>query len=404
MRRAVSFLALSLLLSSAASAEGQPSEAVARARVERLRDEHARELHLYASDLLDELVLAYKSAPPFAEQTSVVLADITAPLGYGSGLEALLENHLVELLLRHPEANLSLVHCPACHAVTTHSDRRATVIGKGFDQPAALRALGVEAGSLHGLFLDFEAEGPELILRARIVSLTESLPVVHARTLTTSTSVAPLLRSGDFLVSAEEARREYLDALASRGSFTVPLRFAVSAFAPGTPGIDEFGNESIGIPLPPLLWLQTGAEFAFHHSRAFTGSFIVGGTYVPLLYSGYMVQGRIHRLLTGSEVSLRYPNLYLFGGGSLVGLHGPLTLLLEAQPSLNSLYTALGGDTGPTFYPAAQVGLDLRLGTRVTIAVYGESAPTLSTVGDHLNGLLLFLPVTSVGMEVSLCF
>ncbi|MFZ9886685.1 MAG: hypothetical protein ACO3JL_04195 [Myxococcota bacterium] len=404
MKRIAFSLVVAVFGASAVLAEGEPADVARRARIERLRDEHARELHLYASDLLDELVLAYKAAPPFGQQTAVVLADVTAPLGYGSGLEAMLENHFTELLLRHPEANLTLVHCPACHAVTTHSDRRATVIGKGIDQPAALRALGIESGSLYALFLDFEAEGPALVLRARIVSLTESLPLVHARTLTTSTSVAPLLRSGDFLVTADQARREYLDALASRGPFTIPLRFAVSAFAPGVPSFDEFDNEGVNIPLPPLLWLQTGAEFAFHHSRAFTGSFIVGGTYVPLLYSGYMVQGRIHRLLTGSEASLRYPNLYLFGGGSLVGLHGPVTLLLEQQPSLNALYQSLGGDTGPTFYPAAQAGLDLRLGNRVAIAVYGESAPTLQTVGDHLNGLLLFVPVTSVGMEVSLCF
>lgn len=397
-RFCVAFLLGCIAWHASAWAEIDIAEDLHRERMEKLRKVHANQIHLMATDLLDELVLAYKSAPPFAKPTQIVLADVNGPLGYGSGFEAILENHLAELLIEHPQTGLRLVHCPACHATTTHSDAKATVISKGIDQPDALRALGVKTGSLHAMFIDVEAEGANLVLRARIVALEEGLPVVHARTISSNFLSPALLRSGNFLVSAEKARASYLEAVSKQGPLQFPVRFSISSFASS--------RDSVFLAPPPIVWLSAGGEFAINHSRDWLGAILVGGTWVPSLYNGYMLQGRLMRLLTGAAASYTHPNLYLTVGASLIGLQGPVTLTLQdEQPNLTVIQQLLNNTTPLFFYPSLQVGLDLRIGQRIGIALLGETTPTLANapaIGTHLD--FLFLQIHAVSAEVSLCF
>lgn len=383
------------IVAAGARAEGMDDDTLRRAQAERLRAEIANHLHLKAYDLLDELVLGWKSAPPFGVDTPVILADVTGPFGFGSGLEALLENHVTDLLLKNPDAHLRLVHCAPCAALVVHSDARGTTFAKGVDQPETLAALGIKAGSQHALFIDFEAEGSALVLRARITAIAEQAPIVHARTLSSSTSSAALLRAGDRLVTADQARAEYLDALKQRGPVTIPVRMAVTRFASRGDGVN--------LALPPIVWVESGAELAINHSRNWMGSLMVGGTWVPLLYSGFLVQSRVYRLLTGPATSLTHPNVYLFGGASLTMLQGATALLLrDTQPALTDIIAvALNGASAPTFYPSFQAGLDFRIGNRVGGAFFVESMPTLFgalSVGSYAIG------INSVGGEVSLCF
>ena len=111
--------------------------------------------------------------------------------------------------MKNPGANVQLSHCPSCHALVVRSDAKGTIMSRGVDQPEALQRLRGAVGATHALFLDFEAEGTALVLRARITKLTDTLPIVYARTLTTRTTSAALLRSPTRLVSAEEAREDY---------------------------------------------------------------------------------------------------------------------------------------------------------------------------------------------------
>jgi hypothetical protein len=206
-------------------------DALKRDQAERLRAELTNKIYFQANDLVDELVFSWMQAPPFANPTPVVLADVVAPLSFGSGLEALIENHLAQVLQRNPNTNVQLAHCPACHAMVVHSDATGTVIGRGVDQPKALEKLRGESGAEYALFLDFEAEGAALVLRARITRLESTLPIVYARTVSSATSSAALLRSPHRLVSADEARAEYVSILNERGPFTIPVRFALTGFA-----------------------------------------------------------------------------------------------------------------------------------------------------------------------------
>ncbi|MDP2345289.1 MAG: hypothetical protein Q8O67_30375 [Deltaproteobacteria bacterium] len=393
------FLVLAVLAATTASAEGPSTEQMQRAQVEHLRAEMANHLHLRAFDLLDELVYSWTQNPPFGGDTAVVVADVTVPYGFGSGLEALIENHLADLVISHGETHVRLAHCPACRAVTVRSEAKATVISRGIDQPGTLARITSTTGSQHALFLDFEAEGTALVLRATITGLGPGLPIVYARTLSSSTSSAALLRAGDHLISAEEARQQYLDALQERGPLTIPVRLSVSQFAPPADGG--------GIAPLPFIWLQTGAELSINNMRDWTGSLTVGGSWIPALYSGFIVQARVNRLLTGSAVSLTQPNLYGYAGASLITVQGPQALVLrDVVPNLADVIQAATGVSSPqTTYPSVIAGLDLRIGNRLTAGVFAEWTPTLNTspsVGRWLD--FGIAQVHAIGGEVALCF
>ena len=397
-------VATSISFGGEAAAQDRGSETTVdeenRAKVELLRAEIANQVQLHAFDLLDELVFSWKEAPPFASSTLVILADVVAPVSYGSGFEALIENHIAQLLIANAEANMALAHCPACHALLVHSGESGTVISRGVDQPKSLAKLRGQSGAEYALFLDFEAEGTSLVLRARVTRLDDELRIVYARTMTTRLSPAPLLRKSSRLVSAEQAREDYEALLDGRGPIAIPVRMVLSAFAPNTDGL--------GFPIP-IPWLQAGAELSLGQARAWTGSLMVGATFLPQFQSGIMVQARFHRLLTGSSYSLTSPNLYASVGVALAGLAGPGAALL-VPVSENPITNLLGSFAT---YPSVQAGLELRFNQRISACVIIESMPTLWTsdnVGNWSNEIapegidLSFLPVNSVGMEVSFIF
>jgi hypothetical protein len=284
--------------------------------------------------------------------------------------------------------------------VMVHSGAKGTIVSRGVDQPEALAAAGALSGARHAIFLDFEAEGSALVLRARITSLEPALPIIHARTLSTATSSPALLRSGDQLKSAAEARQEYLDALQGRGVFTVPLRLAVRSYA---------SSSASPVAATPFIWLQVGTEMALTQARAWTGTFLVGVTWLPQLHTGFMAQARISRLLTGSVASLTQPDLYVFLGGSVISIHGQgarvfQNKVLNLEDVLANI-PQLAIDPHATF-AAFPIGLELRIGNRIGVSVFLESAPALDnapSIGNHLN-LLDILKFHTMGAEVTFCF
>lgn len=378
-------------------AEASPSQARA-AQLERLRAQVANEVQLRAYDLLDELVFGWMESPHFSSPTDVVLGDVTVPVGFGSGLEALIENHLAELLIKNPGTNLRLTHCPACSAIVVHSEDEGTVISRGVDQPRALTKLEATGAGGHALFLDFEAEGTALVLRARITRLEESLPIVFARTLSTRTTTAPLLRTPERLTSAEDARAEYLSILEQRGPVTLPVRVALTTFAP--PPED---NGAVAIPTP-LPWIQVGAEMPFSTARAWVGNIVVGGMFIPTVHTGLMLQVRGMRLLTGTESSLTHPDLYGFLGVSLVALQGPAAnVFADEVPNLASTPLSVIGPVAA--WPSIQGGFEARVNHRIAASVYAETTPTLNNapaIGRYLD--FGFLQIHAIGVEASFNF
>lgn len=398
MRPALFSLALALLPVSALAAESAVADAQ-RAHLEALRGEVAAQLQLQAYDLLDELVFSWTQQPVFANDTPLVLADVTVPVGFGSGLQALIENHFAALVVKNPRTHVVLAHCPQCTALVVHSGAKGTIISRGVDEPEALAAAGALSSSRHALFLDFEVEGSALVLRARITSLEPALPIIYAKTLSTSTSSPALLRAPDSLKSAAEARQEYLDALQGRGLYLVPLRVVVRSYA---------SNPGSGSPIAPapFVWLQLGAEASLTQARAWTGSFSVGASWTPQLHVGFMAQGRVSRLLSGTVTSLTRPDLYAFVGGSVLSIQGPSALIFQEQlPTLDNLLAQLLGGRASSVFAAFQVGLELRVKNRIGASVFLESAPALNSapaIGRYLD--LGPIPFHTLGAEVSFCF
>lgn len=362
--------------------------------LKRLRAQVANEVQLSAYDLLDELVYHWTQSPPFGKETPVFLAGLTVPVGLGTGLEGLMENHLAALVLANPQTKVRLSHCPSCTAVLVHSGPQGTVVSRGLDNPKALAKIGGPEGR-HGLYIDVSAEGAWLVLRARITKLTPDLPIVWSRTISAAVGTPSMLRQPSGLKSAAEARQEYLAVLNDRGPFTVPIRFAVRTYEAGDTGVAP----------PPLIWLQTGFETALSQARAWTASVMVGYAWLPEAYDGLMIQSRFSRLISGNAHSLTGPDVYLFFGGALITLDGPAISPFQTDDITQILQAAAESADAQATFGTFHIGLEARIGNRIGASVFLENMPAYSdsdSVGVFYK--LGFLDFHSMGAEVSFCF
>ncbi|MFT5681065.1 MAG: hypothetical protein ACI8RZ_001971 [Myxococcota bacterium] len=384
-----------LVMVAPAHAES-PEEAALRAELERARREVADQVQLYAYDLIDELIYGWSQEPIFSSPTSVVLAGVTVPVGMGTGMQGLVENHIASGLIANPTSNIQLVHCPECTAVVVHSGPEGTIVSRGMDNPELLDRIG-GATDRHALFVDIEAEGAWLVMRARLTRLTPDLPIVWSHTLSTSASTPSLLREQTALKSAADARAEYLDVLQSRGAIIVPMRVAVRSYARPDNG---------GIAPPPFFWIQTGVELGTTDARLWTSSILIGYSFIPQAYQGLMLQSRVSRLLTGRSRSLTRPDLYAFVGGGVINVWGPATAAFrEEELTSDELLTNADGDDPRNSFGAFHLGLDLRVGNRIGLSTFLETMPILRNspnLGEYTN--VAGISFQSFGTEVTFWF
>ena len=381
---------IAMLLSTARASE---ADELHLAELDRVRGQVANQVHLAAFDLIDELVWGWTQEPVFPTSTPVVLASVTVPVGLGTGLEALLENHLSSALTSNPDTNVQLVHCPTCTQVMVHSGPKATVISRGIDNPAVWEELGPQTNR-HALFVDVEAEGTWLVLRARLTQLTPDLPIVWSRMLSSSADTPALLRSDQALKSAADAREEYLDAIKGRTPLSVPIRMAVRSYAPP--------RREVPVPPPPFLWLQTGLE-AGTKTRDWTGTLHLGGTFVPQAYQGLMVEARINRLITGRLRSKTRPDLYGFLGGSVISVWGPATAsFTNERVNADQVRNLPDGGNPRTSFGAVSLGVDLRMADRIGLSTFLEWLPGF-TNSPNLGTFVRvgFFNASTVGSEVT---
>ncbi len=395
--RALAGLCFVLAMSAASlRADDEAFNAIDRAKVEALRADVAGEIQLQAYDLLDELVFGWNEQPVFATDTPVVLADVSVPVGFGSGLQALVETHFAALIVKNPRTRIRLSHCPECTSVVVHSGAKGTVISRGVQAPETLPKAGAAASSRHALFLDFEAEGVSLVLRARITRLDADLLIVHAKVLSTSTATPALLRSGENLKSGTQARQEYLDALHGRSVFVVPL----------TIGVRSYATRNTPVSAPPFVWLSFGVETALTQKRAWLGSFTAGATWAPELHVGWMAQARAARLLSGSESSLTRPDLYGFIGASVISIYGNnAAAFTQGEPNIANLISLARGNEPQAIFAAFSLGLEMRVKNRIALGAFLEAMPTMTKVGaigEYLDlGVVSF---QTLGVQASFCF
>lgn len=396
VKRALAIVAL-LAVPAVASAQSPVSDEQ-RAQLESLRGEVAAQIQLQAYDLLDELVYGWTQQPPFGLDTPVVLAGVSVPVGFGSGMQALIESHFASVIVSSPRSRVILSHCPQCTAMVIHSVAKATIVSRGVDEPEALAAAGALAGARHALFLDFEAEGASLVLRARITGLEPSLPIVFAKTLSTSTSSPALLRTGQHLKSAAEAHQEYFDAINGLTGYVVPMRIAVRSYAQGK-------DEPLGVA--PFVWIQAGFEGAFTQARAWTGGLSIGFSYTPQLHQAVLMQGRLARLVSGTSTSLTRPDVYFFFAVNAFDIRGPDSMAFrEKVPTPDEIISASEGDEPHQAFGGIQIGLETRVKNRIAAGIFLESLPTKTDV-DSLGTYLppvLGIEFHTAGAEVTFCF
>lgn len=396
MIRALAVLFL-LLVPTVGQAES-PIERAQEAELRRVRRKVASQVQLSAYDLVDELVYGWTQDPPFDKPTPVVLAGATVPVGLGTGMQAQLENHIHAVLLENPSTNLRMVHCPTCTQVVVQSGPEATVVTRGIDNPAVFDELGIDAGK-HALFVDIEAEGASLVLRARLTRLTPDLPIVWSRTISTSMGTPALLREASDLKSAEEAREEYLDALRDRGVIDVLAKINVRSY-----GLPD--DPTTGTAPPPFAWIHAGVEFSPTAARDWTADFTLGGSFIPQAYQGLMLEARINRLVTGRARSHTHPDLYLFLGGAVSTVWGSATASFVTEPiTAEDILRGNAGDDPRAIFGSVLTGFDLRLGQRIGFSGFLETLPGLRrspNLGDHVR--VLGIGFQSFGVEVILCF
>lgn len=391
-------IVLLTMLTLAARAEA-PEEVIAaqHAELDRTRADVANQIHLAAFDLVDEMIFGWLQEPIFSKPTPVVLAEVTVPVGLGTGLQAQLENHIAAVLGENPTTNVQLVHCPECTAVVVHSGPEGTVISRGYDNPEVLERIGDGTGQ-HALFVDIEAEGAWLVMRARLTRLTPELPIVWSHTIASSASTPALLRQPDDLKSVADAQQEYLDALRDRGPITIPLRFAVRAYSQP--------NNNRGTPAPPFLWLQTGIEMSSTEAQVWTGSVVAGYSFIPQAYQGLMLQGRISRLATGRSRSLTRPDLYVFMGAAAMSVWGQATASFRNEVlTADELLTDVAALDPRTTLGTLQAGAEVRIHNRIGVSMFLETMPALRNsrnLGSYLT--LGSFNFQSFGTEVTFCF
>lgn len=398
LTRACASAALLLACLWAGPAAAQtPVEAAQQTELLRARALAADQVQLLAYDLVDELVLGWSQAPPFPEPTAVVLAQVTVPAGLGTGLQALVENHLSATLADHPASHLQLVHCPACTAVVVRSGPEGTVLGRGVDDPALLSQLAGEV-ERQALFLDIEAEGASLVLRARLTRLEPNLPITWSRTISSAAGVPALLRDPTALKTAEQARQEYLATLRGRGPIDIPVRLTVRTYKRPTDGP--------GTAPPPFIWLQTGVELSPSPARAWTGSLLLGYSFLPQSYQGILAQARVNRLLTGRVRSTTRPDLYAFAGAAVINVWGDAVAAFQDEAlSTDDILTAADDEAPRRLFGAAHLGLDLRLGPHIGASGFLELMPEYSG-SENLGAYIRIgdIRFQAMGIEVTACF
>ena len=112
-----------------------------------------------------------------------------------------------------------------------------------------------------------------------------------------------------------------------------------------------------------VLERKSGAADFFQYftqrpSRAWMGSFSAGFSWAPELHVGWLAQGRISRLLSGSASSLTGPDLYAFVGGSVISIHGNSAFLFKDElPDLGDVLGQLTGQEPDATFGALQLGL-----------------------------------------------
>ncbi len=332
---------------------------------ERTRAAQAMQLHLMAADLLDELVYQWtRQAPLPGAPQKVVLMRLSTPLGLNQQLSSFLENHFYNLLLKNPQTGLVMTYCGSCLELTSYSSSRQTLLAQGAAIPEILEIAKQEAP--YGLYLDLEASGSELHLRAYLTDFAQN-QIVATKSLVTNSSHPPLLRVAKRLSSVEDTRQEYIEILQGRRRWHLLAGLRANILK----------TTSSNITALPFVWGQVGVEAMSDAARKWMADFQLGFASLPGEYNAQQVSSRIYRLWDHETIDLIAPNIFGFIGFGYWNIDGNSALFFEnndaLSPGVIAARSLLKESRPRSQNVSLTLGLEVRLTELFRFGLFAES-------------------------------
>lgn len=324
------------------------------------------DLRLMAAELIDDMVYSWTKDHPTQPNASLVLADLSAPVGLDTRFNDLVENRLYELLQKHPQLTLKLIHCSACQQWMTVSTPQRTTISRGIDQPETLEGLKKLSPGALGLSLQFEARDRELFLLAQIFEISPPQKIVWAKRFSTTMGVRQTLREANPLISLEEARQAQNQILQGREPMKLITRLQ----------IHNFKSKSDLGGIPPLIFAEQSLEGEILPYRNQRAGISVGVTSLKDSLSGWSFGGRYSHLMFRQTPSLVYPDFYWFVGVQYLRLQG-LGAALFAEDQIDLAKLLKENEDPKASHTVYQFGFEALIKYRFGITVYWEYFPNL---------------------------
>jgi len=366
-------------------------------QMDHLREQLGARLEIQAAELLDQFVFELASEPPFSSPTPVVIAMISTPIGTNHAFGVFIENHLYDVLLKNPKANLVPIHCSICMSTIVKSTPKGTVLYPAGSQLMMSEDLKTQSNVKAALYLDLEAQGTELVLRTRFTTLDGSQKIIRAKSFSTLSTPGAMLQNPGALKSTTEVRQEYIGILKDRPYFHFPFKFIYRDYKATNTGI-----------VPPFIWFELGVDGFVSLKQDWLMGFAIGLSSLDKAHTGFSVGGRLGRLLTGSARSFTRPDLYFISGITLMEIKGTdAQAFLPERPSERDRLLELSNSTPRVSFSAYKFGLELRMQNRYGLTAFIESSPTLKNqkaraVGKHFS--TLGFDFQTLGVEVGVWF
>lgn len=344
------------------------------------------DIRFMGTDLVDEMVFSWLKKPPFREVSAVTLVELSAPLGLDERFSDLVENRLYELLRSHPELPLSIVYCGICRQFVTYSSQKATVLGRGIDNPQVFDGLLLEGENKKALSLKFEAQGKDLVLFAYIFELKSPQKILWAERYSQSSSSRTLLRQPYPLISMDDAKKEQNMILQGREPYELVTRIVVR----------QYSLEKKELILPPLIFLEQNIDSILLPDRKRRASFGFGFMSIKNYIEAWTVSTRILNLLIENHPSLYQPDFYWFVGFSYTRMRGD-----GARP-YGDKQVDFDRILDPTNEPKAtltswMLGLETHVKYRYGFHAFIENTPLLNGNDHFKSESLLGIPYHAFG-------
>jgi len=346
------------------------------------------DLRLMASDLVDDMVYTWLQGAPVSGPTSLVVAEIDAPVGVDHRFDEEIENHLYELLRANPKLPLSLVHCALCRQTMAVSNPKRTVMGRALNMPEGQEMLS-HYPHTYALALHFDVVERDLALWAEIYEIASPQRVVWAKRYSTSTSSRALLQDPNHLVSISEAREEQRKIIAGHDSMQTITRFPVRTFAAAS-------NANTTAEIPPVIFLEQWLEGIMGPHRNRRAGVGFGLTSIKDAMQGWSLGASYAQLLFRDEPSLTQPDVWVRFAATYMRLEGPQAAVFGSnQLDVNHLINS--DDTPRAGLMGYQLGIEVFAKNRIGLGAFVEYIPLLDS-NQAIATRNILVPFHSLGV------